>query len=512
MKARIVLLDGVVIEADGTAQEIADLTAALRRSHQIAQIDDKDAAPSGVVSLGNSGRNGVSAGSADLDDEYVSESLGGAEEHGQAHSELDEGRGFETEEDDEPPEAVVSPSVDKSGTSGPPLDLVVRDVAEQFRLLADRTRLQILTVLSDGEHNVGELCESLGGMSQPAVSHHLALLRLSGLVRPNREGKFNYYDLTEQGRTLTEAVSRLGDWDGNRAIVLLRQASDTTRLQILVTLSEGDRNVGELCSDLGGMSQPAVSHHLALLRHGGLVETRRAGKFSYYSLRREGRDLTLLVAPMMGARARADTGPAGDTFEAEAIDFSDIPDDWMHEPPHDDDMGNGDESGSGGAPPAHMLCRRVLVMVQELHRRGYEQLRVAPGISPSGLHWRCSIVPVDWVRRDHGALAVGGGVLAACYGSGQGARFFDWPDAEHDAPVALAGKFLDRFPDIASRGRGSDPEYARWYAGMLRATAPDGLIYAYADWDLPEDHIPVLGCTSEVKIPLPPPGGAESGG
>jgi DNA-binding transcriptional ArsR family regulator len=332
------------------------------------------------------------------------------------------------------------------------------------------------------------------------------------LVRPIREGKFNYYDLTEQGRTLTETVGRFGDRDDRTAIALLRQASDTTRLQILVTLSEGDRNVDELCSDLGGMSQPAVSHHLALLRSGGLVESRKVGKFSYYSLGREGRELTLLVAPMMAAKARADTGPAGHTFEAEAIDFSDIPDDWMHDPPSGDDVGDGDESESGEAPPAHMLCRRVLVMVQELHRRGHERLRIAPGISPSGLHWRCSIIPVDRVRRDHGALAVGGGDLAACYSSGQGARFFDWPDAEQDAPVALAGKFLDRFPDLASRGRGSDPEYARWYAGMLRATTPDGLIYAYADWDLPEDHIPVLGCTSEVKIPLPPPGSAESGG
>src|SRR4051812_46791660 len=36
MRAKIVLLDGVVVEAEGSAREIADLTGALRRSHQVA--------------------------------------------------------------------------------------------------------------------------------------------------------------------------------------------------------------------------------------------------------------------------------------------------------------------------------------------------------------------------------------------------------------------------------------------------------------------------------------------
>ena len=125
-------------------------------------------------------------------------------------------------------------------TPGRPLDLVVREVADQFRLLSDPTRLQILTRLTDRCHNVGEMCEALGGLSQPAVSHHLALLRVSGLVVPSREGKFNYYDLTDQGRTLTEAVRPVSaPRTGSGAIALFRQASDTTRLQILATLSEG---------------------------------------------------------------------------------------------------------------------------------------------------------------------------------------------------------------------------------------------------------------------------------
>src|SRR5512147_1627148 len=77
------------------------------------------------------------------------------------------------------------------------------------------------------------------------------------------------------GRTLAEI---------RRVAELLKQVSDPTRLQVLMLLSEKERNVSELCADLGTQSQPAVSHHLALLRHGRLIEPRRSGKHNFYAL------------------------------------------------------------------------------------------------------------------------------------------------------------------------------------------------------------------------------------
>src|SRR5947207_3560301 len=76
-----------------------------------------------------------------------------------------------------------------------------------------------------------------------------------------------------------------------RVAELLKQVSDPTRLQVLMLLSEKERNVSELCADLGTQSQPAVSHHLALLRHGRLIEPRRAGKHNFYALTDAGREL-----------------------------------------------------------------------------------------------------------------------------------------------------------------------------------------------------------------------------
>jgi DNA-binding transcriptional ArsR family regulator len=80
-----------------------------------------------------------------------------------------------------------------------------------------------------------------------------------------------------------------------RVAELLKQVSDPTRLQVLMLLSEKERNVTELCSDLGTQSQPAVSHHLALLRHGRLIEPRRSGKHNFYALTEAGRELAQVV-------------------------------------------------------------------------------------------------------------------------------------------------------------------------------------------------------------------------
>jgi DNA-binding transcriptional ArsR family regulator len=74
-------------------------------------------------------------------------------------------------------------------------DQTVRELAQVSKLIGDETRLRILFYLAlspQGELHVTDLCQRLG-QSQPAVSHHLALLRVSGLIEARREGKHNFY-------------------------------------------------------------------------------------------------------------------------------------------------------------------------------------------------------------------------------------------------------------------------------------------------------------------------------
>ena len=97
-------------------------------------------------------------------------------------------------------------------------------------------------------------------------------------------------------RTVKGAEQRLKQ--AQRASILLKHASDPTRLQAILILSEGERHVGMLC-ELLGQSQPAVSHHLALLRHGGVIAPRRQGKNNYYTLTDKGVFLARVVKALM---------------------------------------------------------------------------------------------------------------------------------------------------------------------------------------------------------------------
>lgn len=75
---------------------------------------------------------------------------------------------------------------------------VIKDLAQLFKLLADETRLRILDMLgARKELCVRDLWERLG-QSQPAVSHHLGLLRMAGLVDTRHEGKHIYYRIDRE--------------------------------------------------------------------------------------------------------------------------------------------------------------------------------------------------------------------------------------------------------------------------------------------------------------------------
>ena len=92
----------------------------------------------------------------------------------------------------------------------------------------------------------------------------------------------------------TTQTSEQRQKQAQRAAILLKQASDPTRLRTLLMLSDGEKHVGAICDELG-LGQPAVSHHLALLRHGGIILPRRHGKNNFYALSEAGEQLTKIV-------------------------------------------------------------------------------------------------------------------------------------------------------------------------------------------------------------------------
>jgi len=68
-----------------------------------------------------------------------------------------------------------------------------------------------------------------------------------------------------------------------RASTLLKAMSNEHRLMILCQLLKGEKSVGEL-EKIVGLSQSALSQHLARLRRDQLVKTRRSAQTIFYSL------------------------------------------------------------------------------------------------------------------------------------------------------------------------------------------------------------------------------------
>src|SRR3954453_3827611 len=98
-----------------------------------------------------------------------------------------------------------------------------------FRLLSDKTRLNILFLLSSGERNVSSLCEELQ-LPQPTVSHHLGLLRMSNVISNRRNGKQVFYSLN--GRVDAAALNGLQIGVENYAVKILGDVPAAVSAQV----------------------------------------------------------------------------------------------------------------------------------------------------------------------------------------------------------------------------------------------------------------------------------------
>jgi hypothetical protein len=175
-------------------------------------------------------------------------------------------------------------------------------------------------------------------------------------------------------------------------------------------------------------------------------------------------------------------------------------------------------------PEAHIRrAVRVLTMVGELHRRGYQKLRVMPFMSPSGNYWRCWIGPDTHFYRNHGAFLCDTGhdeevqstSLSAHYTSGEENHYFGWRDAENDDARSLADKFLARFTRLASGGEGWSYAYAGWYQRLLGLADRGWMPFVISDYTPSykrinlQDLRPTEWRTANEKkpsLPLPPSG------
>ncbi len=78
-------------------------------------------------------------------------------------------------------------------------------MADLFKLLGDKTRLTIMSLLYVQSMCVRDLVEILQA-SQPSVSQHLAKLRSHGLVKETRKGAWVFYSINTECTPLVKLV------------------------------------------------------------------------------------------------------------------------------------------------------------------------------------------------------------------------------------------------------------------------------------------------------------------
>lgn len=108
---------------------------------------------------------------------------------------------------------------------------------------------------------------------------------------------------------------------------------------------------------------------------------------------------------------------------------------------------------------------RVLSMVHELHKAGYQGIRVCSGIADRNADWVCHIFSAENTAPSGWAPA--NIKRAITYTSQGNGTYFGWKDSASDTARQLATKLLSHNPEIAREGAIEDWAYAGWLSYTL---------------------------------------------
>ena len=95
------------------------------------------------------------------------------------------------------------------GTTGGSAEDKLREMAERFRALGDKNRLQILALLADREICAGDILESMD-IVQSTLSHHMKILTEAGIVKCRKQGKWSYYSVDRKLQTELKRLAECG--------------------------------------------------------------------------------------------------------------------------------------------------------------------------------------------------------------------------------------------------------------------------------------------------------------
>ena len=178
-----------------------------------------------------------------------------------------------------------------------PLDTqVAARLAPMFKALGDPVRLRLLSLIASTAEIC--VCDLTGAfeVTGATISHHLRVLRESGMIDGERRGTWVYYRvrkdaldllgglLTTAGDQPAPGRSTIDQGDlisGNTDVT--RLLADPLRAQIVQILAAGPATTSHLVADTGA-KQPNVSGHLKQLHEAGVVAQEPRGRYTFYRL------------------------------------------------------------------------------------------------------------------------------------------------------------------------------------------------------------------------------------
>ena len=151
-------------------------------------------------------------------------------------------------------------------------------------------------------------------------------------------------------------------------------------------------------------------------------------------------------------------------------------------------------------------CVRLLAAVHELHKQGYQDLVVNCYMAPSGMYWRCALLPFEHLQwNGNGWTEISGAdIESASYSSGtEGNEYFAWTDAKTDTARELAEKIKERFPRLMEKVDRLNFQYAGWYTYMLGIAEQGHLPVMAAEYqEARQDRLTTT--TPDVWLKAPP--------
>lgn len=145
---------------------------------------------------------------------------------------------------------------------------------------------------------------------------------------------------------------------------------------------------------------------------------------------------------------------------------------------------------------------RILQAVRVLHQRGYRGVRILPGMSPSGMHWRVSVTTSENLDDASGSLILRDWDRALNYTTGGGSEFAGARVTVATSPEVAADVILAALPELSPEN--ADPSYEQWYDELMKLVERHGdMPIAYADYFDEEDGWEI-GWGSGIRHPHPP--------